>query len=81
MQECRSNKRERFSRVPRLSDTRYSAKGVAGRWRYASSKATVFEIAVVLPMGAIGYSCDSFKTEILDCVKTDRRTDSSTRDD
>jgi len=64
---------------------RYSSRKarlkVAGRWRYASSKATVFEIAVVLPMGAIGYSCDSFKTEILDCVKTDRRTDSSTRDD
>jgi len=28
------NKEERYSRVPRLSDTRYSAK-----WRYASSKA------------------------------------------
>jgi len=28
------NKGERYSRVPRLSDTRYSAK-----WRYASSKA------------------------------------------
>jgi len=41
MQECRSNKRERFSRVPRLSDTRYSAKGTKGKWRYASSKAEV----------------------------------------
>jgi len=28
------NKEERYSRVPRLSDTRYSAK-----WRYASSNA------------------------------------------
>jgi len=28
------NKGERYSRVPRLSDTRYSAK-----WRYASAKA------------------------------------------
>jgi len=33
------NKEERFSRVPRLSDTRYSAKGTKGKWRYASSKA------------------------------------------
>jgi len=33
------NKEERFSRVPRLSDTRYSAKGIKGKWRYASSKA------------------------------------------
>jgi len=31
-----NNKGERYSRVPRLSDTRYSAK-----WRYASSKARV----------------------------------------
>jgi len=33
------NKEERFSRVPRLSDIRYSAKGIKGRWRYASNKA------------------------------------------
>jgi len=33
------NKEERYSRVPRLSDTRYSAKGIKGKWRYASSKA------------------------------------------
>jgi len=33
------NKGERYSRVPRLSDTRYSAKGTKGKWRYASSKA------------------------------------------
>jgi len=33
------NKEERYSRVPRLSDTRYSAKGTKGKWRYASSKA------------------------------------------
>jgi len=26
-------------KVPRLSDTRYSAKGTKGKWRYASSKA------------------------------------------
>jgi len=32
-------KEERHSRVPRLSDTRYSAKGTKGKWRYASSKA------------------------------------------
>jgi len=31
---AKENKGERYSRVPRLSDTRYSAK-----WRYASSKA------------------------------------------
>jgi len=31
--------RERYSRVPQLSDTRYSAKGTKGRWRYVSSKA------------------------------------------
>jgi len=30
------NKEERYSRVPRLSDTRYSAKGTQGKWRYAS---------------------------------------------
>jgi len=35
----RINKEERYSRVPRLSDTRYSAKGTKGKWRYASSKA------------------------------------------
>jgi len=33
------NKGERYSRVPRLSDARYSAKGTEGKWRYASSKA------------------------------------------
>jgi len=33
------NKEERYSRVPRLSDTRYSAKGTKGKWRNASSKA------------------------------------------
>jgi len=33
------NKKERCSRVPRLSDTRYSAKGTKEIWRYASSKA------------------------------------------
>jgi len=33
------NKEERYSRVPRLSDSRYSAKGTKGKWRYASSKA------------------------------------------
>jgi len=33
------NKGKRYSRVPRLSDTRYSAKGTKGKWRYASSKA------------------------------------------
>jgi len=35
----KQNKEERYSRVPRLSDTRYSAKGTKGKWRYASSKA------------------------------------------
>jgi len=34
-----SNKEERYSQIPRLSDTRYSAKGTEGKWRYASSKA------------------------------------------
>jgi len=33
------NKEERFSRVPRLLDICYSAKGTKGKWRYASSKA------------------------------------------
>jgi len=33
------NKEERFSRVHRLSDTRYSAKGTKGSWRNASYKA------------------------------------------
>jgi len=33
------NKGERYSQVPRLSDTRYSAKETKGKWRYASSKA------------------------------------------
>jgi len=33
------NKEECYGRVPRLSDTRYSAKGTKGKWRYASSKA------------------------------------------
>jgi len=32
------NKEERYSRVPRLSETRYSAKRTKGKWRYASSK-------------------------------------------
>jgi len=32
-------KKELYSRVPRLSNTRYSAKGTKGKWRYASSKA------------------------------------------
>jgi len=32
----KGNKEERYSRVPRLSGTRYSAKE---KWRYASSKA------------------------------------------
>jgi len=30
---------ERYSRVPRLSDTRYSANETKGKWKYASSKA------------------------------------------
>jgi len=30
---------ERYSRVPRLSDTRYSANGTKGKWRYARCKA------------------------------------------
>jgi len=33
------NKEERYSRIPLLSDTRYSANGTKGKWRYASSKA------------------------------------------
>jgi len=27
---------ERYSRVPRLTDTRYSAEGTKGKWRYAT---------------------------------------------
>jgi len=30
---------ERYSRVPRLSDIRYSEKGSKDKWRYASIKA------------------------------------------
>jgi len=37
--ETTKNQEERYSRVPRLSDTRYSAYGSKGKWRYASSKA------------------------------------------
>jgi len=33
------SREERYSRVPRLTDTRYSAKGTKEKWRYASSKA------------------------------------------
>jgi len=33
------NKEERYSQVPRLSDTRYSANATKGKWRYASSTA------------------------------------------
>jgi len=32
-----NNKKERYSRVPRLSDTRYSANGTKGKWRNAST--------------------------------------------
>jgi len=34
-----TNEEERYSRVPRLSDTRYSTKGTNGRLRCVSSKA------------------------------------------
>jgi len=34
--QYKQNKEERYSRVPRLSDTRYSANGTKGKWRYAS---------------------------------------------
>jgi len=37
--DFRKNKEERYSRVPRLSDTRYSAKETKRKLRYASSKA------------------------------------------
>jgi len=33
-----TNKKERYSRVLRLSDTRYSAIGTKGKWRYAISQ-------------------------------------------
>jgi len=33
------NKEEGYSRVPRLSDTRYSPNGTKAKWRYASRKA------------------------------------------
>jgi len=35
----KKDQEERYSRVPRLSDTRYSAKGTKVKWRCASSKA------------------------------------------
>jgi len=39
-----NSKEERYSRVPRLSsDTRYSANGAKGKWRYTSSKARLNE--------------------------------------
>jgi len=31
--DSKKNKEERYSRVPRLSDTRYSAKVTKGKWR------------------------------------------------
>jgi len=35
MATCQTeNKEERYSRVPRLSDTRDSARGTKGKWRY-----------------------------------------------
>jgi len=42
------NKGERYSRVPRLPDTRYSATGIKGRRTYASSKARL-ECAARVP--------------------------------
>jgi len=33
------NNEERLTRVPRLTDIRYSVKGIKAGWRYASSKA------------------------------------------
>jgi len=33
-----------YSRVPRLSDTRYLANGTKGKWRYASSDQREMEI-------------------------------------
>jgi len=41
MEITKKKKEERYSRVPRLSDTRYLANGTKGKWRYAGSKATV----------------------------------------
>jgi len=38
LQLFKSNKEERYSRVPRLSDTRYSAKGTKGKWWYSSGR-------------------------------------------
>jgi len=32
LENFKHSKRERYSRVPRLSDTRYSAKGTKGKW-------------------------------------------------
>jgi len=32
--EISKDKEGRYSRAPRLSDTRYSAKGTKGKWRY-----------------------------------------------
>jgi len=46
------NKEERYSRVPRLSDTRYSAKGAKGKWRYGSSKA-ILKCAILI-FGYVG---------------------------
>jgi len=37
--DSKSIKKERYSRVLRLSVTRYLAKGTKGKWSYASSKA------------------------------------------
>jgi len=38
LKNINENKEERYSRIPRLSDTRYSAKGTKKKWRYAAAK-------------------------------------------
>jgi len=39
--QINNNREECYSRVPRLSGTRYLAKGTKGNWRYTSSKARI----------------------------------------
>jgi len=47
------SKEERYSRVPRLPDTRYSAKGTKGKWRYAS-EIEMRQLPVISIYGYVG---------------------------
>jgi len=54
------NNEKRCSRVPRLSDTRYSAKATKGKWRYASSKARLKCVTYPRSQYMVMWAEDSF---------------------